>query len=221
MVGAFIVGVVVVVVAGRFEFDSASVPFVAGPMLQMPVFTARALTELVIPLTVTVIAVQNAQGAAVLRAAGHQPPVNMITVVCGIWSGMAAAVGAVSTCLAGPTNALLVAEGPRQRQYVGALTFGALAVAVGIFAPMFVGAMRATPATFIATIGGLALLGALKSAFSAAFGDKYTLGALITFLVAVSDIDLLNIGAPFWGIVAGVAVSWAVERGDWHSDDRL
>jgi benzoate membrane transport protein len=40
---------------------------------------------------------------------------------------------------------------------------------------------------------------------------------MVTFLVTVSDIAIANIGAAFWGLLAGLAVSWALERGDMRS----
>lgn len=36
----------------------------------------------------------------------------------------------------------------------------------------------------------------------------------MTFLVSISDLSILNIGSAFWGLLAGLAVSWAVERND-------
>ena len=42
------------------------------------------------------------------------------------------------------------------------------------------------------------------------------LGALISLLVTVSDISLLNIGAAFWGLVAGFAFSWLMEKADFQ-----
>jgi benzoate membrane transport protein len=33
-------------------------------------------------------------------------------------------------------------------------------------------------------------------------------------VVTIADIPLFNIGAAFWGLVAGFAVSWLMERGD-------
>ena len=42
------------------------------------------MVELVVPLAITVLVVQNGQGIAVLTAAGHEPPVNAITVACGV-----------------------------------------------------------------------------------------------------------------------------------------
>jgi predicted benzoate:H+ symporter BenE len=44
--------------------------------------------------------------------------------------------------------------------------------------------------------------------------ERFALGALVTFLVTVADLTLLGIGAPFWGLVIGLAVAWLLERGD-------
>ena len=38
----------------------------------------------------------------------------------------------------------------------------------------------------------------------------------MTFLVTVAGIPILNIGAPFWALIAGAAVSLVMERGDWR-----
>ena len=32
--------------------------------------------------------------------------------------------------------------------------------------------------------------------------------------MTVADLAVLNIGAAFWGLVAGFAVSWLLERGE-------
>jgi benzoate membrane transport protein len=74
--------------------------------------------------------------------------------------------------------------------------------------------MLATPAAFIAVLGGLAMLRVLQSAFVTAFSTRFSLGALVTFVVTVSDISILNIGAAFWGLIAGIAVSFLLERAD-------
>ena len=49
---------------------------------------------------------------------------------------------------------------------------------------------------------------------SASFGGKFTLGALVTFLITVADVPIFSIGAAFWGLVFGFGVSWMLERGD-------
>ena len=60
-----------------------------------------------------------------------------------------------------------------------------------------------------AVAAGLAMLRVLQTAFTVAFKDRFTLGALVTFLVTVADVAILNIGAPFWGNDFGGAVSAA------------
>jgi benzoate membrane transport protein len=143
---------------------------------------------------------------------------NVGTVLCGVWSLATSAVGAVSTCLTGPTNALLVASGQRTRQYTAAVACGLLAMVVGLFAPLFVQLMLATPVAFVATLGGLAMLRALQGSFVAAFSSRHTLGALVTFLVTVSNMQFLNIGAAFWGLIAGLLVSRVMESGDFRKE---
>jgi len=39
----------------------------------------------------------------------------------------------------------------------------------------------------------------------------------VTFLVTVAGIPVLNIGAPFWALIAGALVSLMLERNDWRS----
>ena len=167
-----------------------------------------------LPLAITVLVVQNGQGVVVLKGAGHEPPVNSIAVACGVGAALSAAVGAVSTCLTGPSNALLTSSGERERHYTGALAFGAFGVLFGLMAPTFTDLMLAAPKAYIMALGGLAMLRVLQGAFVGSFNGKFSLGALVSLLVTVADLGLFNIGAAFWGLVAGFAVSWLLERRD-------
>ena len=212
ILGALITGALAVAASGRFQLEQGA--WLAQPLLQAPVFSWRAIVELVVPLAITVLVVQNGQGVAVLEQAGHEPPTNVAAILCGLWSLPMAAVGAVSTCLAGPTNALLVASCERSRQYTAGIVCGLGAIGVGLFAPALVRFMLATPPAFIAVLGGLAMLRALQNAFITAFRSRFSFGALIAFLVTVSGVHPLNINAAFWGLIAGVVVSLALERTD-------
>jgi benzoate membrane transport protein len=214
IIGALVVGAIAVAVSGRFDPGPAAARWIASPVLQVPQWSVQALVELVVPLAITVLVVQNGQGVAVLRAAGHDAPVNAITIACGAWSLLAAAVGAVSTCLTGPTNALLSASGERSRHYAAGIVCGLLAMVFGLLAPVFTRLMLATPPAFIAVLAGLAMLRVLQAAFVTAFSTRFTLGALITFVVTVADVTVVNIGAAFWGLVAGIVVSLLLERPD-------
>jgi len=213
ILGALVVGVVVVLATGALDGAAMSGPWLAAPDFTAPHFTWSAAIELVVPLALTVLVVQNGQGMAVLREAGHRPPMNLVTVACGVVSVAAAAVGAISSCLTGPTNALLTASGERRRHYAAALVCGSIAVVVGLLAPGFVRLLLAMPVAFVAALGGLAMLRALEGSFSMAFSGTQVTAALVTFLVTVANVSFLNIGAAFWGLVAGVAVHVLLAKG--------
>lgn len=218
VIAALLVGGVMIALLGRLHVNDLGALGWAQPVFQAPTWSWAAMLELVVPLTITVLVVQNGQGAAVLRAAGHEPPVTLIAVACGVGSALSATVGAVSTCLTGPTNALLTSSGNKAHHYTGALVFGCLALFFAVLAPTFTNLTLATPKAFIMVLAGLAMLRALQSAFVTSFGSgKFTLGALISLVVTVADISLFNIGSAFWGLIAGFAVSWLMERHDFKA----
>jgi len=190
------------------------------PVIQAPHWSAAAMVELVVPLAITVLVVQNGQGFAVLKAAGHNPPVNAVTVACGVGSALAASVGAVSTCLTGPTNAIITGSGERRRQYTAGIVVGSLAILFGLLAPTFTRLLLNAPRSFVATLAGLAMLRVLQTAFVAAFANSFSLGALVAFLVTVADVPLLNVGAAFWGLIAGLVVSALLERADFKTEPK-
>jgi benzoate membrane transport protein len=214
VIGALLVGVLAILLLDRIDAAALGSFSFASPLVQAPVWSVGALVELVVPLTITVLVVQNGQGVAVLKGAGHAPPVNTIAAVSGIGAFLSAMVGAVSTCLTGPTNALLTSSGERHRHYTAALVFGTFGVLFGLLAPTFTSLMLAAPEAFIMVLGGLAMLRVLQGAFVASFAGRFTLGALVSMLVTVTDLALLNIGAAFWGLLAGFLVSWLMERAD-------
>ncbi|TDK41028.1 benzoate/H(+) symporter BenE family transporter [Antarcticimicrobium luteum] len=187
-------------------------PILAHPALYWPEFSLAAALELVVPLTITVVAAQNAQGIVILRAAGHTPPVNAITTACGGASALTAMFGSVSTCLTGPSNAILVSGGEQDRHWIAAVLLGLFAILFGIFAPLVTSLLLATPAAFLSTLAGLALLRTLQAAFQTSFGANFPLGALVAFLVTLAGLPVFNIGAPFWGLVFGVLASLLLER---------
>ncbi|MBP1235288.1 benzoate membrane transport protein [Arthrobacter sp. PvP102] len=216
VLGTLMAGCVAVAVSGQFVLSEAG-PLLAAPVFTGPNFTWAAQLELVIPLALTVLFVQNGQGIAVLRAAGHRPPVNVFAVTSGAFSVLNASFGAVSACVTGPTNALLTSSGTKQRQYSAAVVYGILAVACAVLAPLLTRLMLASPKEFVLTLGGIAMLRALQQAFVTAFATAFTLGSLVTFVVTISGLNLFNIHSAFWGLVIGYAVSRLLEHAD-HLD---
>ena len=215
MVGVLLVALAVLFLQGNVEAGAAtpeSTPIFAAPSIYWPQFSVAAALELVVPLAITVIAAQNAQGIVILRAAGHHPPVDAITTACGGASLITAMLGSVSTCLTGPSNAILVSSGRAERHWIAAVLLGVLAILFGVFAPLVTSLLLATPAALLSTLAGLALLRTLQAAFQTSFGNSFSLGALVAFLVTLAGVPVMNIGAPFWGLVFGVLASFLMER---------
>lgn len=211
MIGVLLVGVIAIALQGKASWPQASSLALSIPVLQYPEWSWPILLELVVPLAITVLVVQNGQGYAVLQAAGHQPPVNTVTLACGLTSILTAWVGSVSTCLTGPTNAIVCSGGPRERHYSGAVLVGVLALIFGAASTAATALLLAAPAAFVAVLAGLAMIRVLGGAFGTAFGGSHSMGALTAFVITVANLPWLNIGAPFWGLVAGLAVSWLLD----------
>lgn len=218
LIAALATGIAAIVALDAFRLDAAAPLALALPVVQTPAFSIQAMLELVVPLAVTVIVVQNGQGYAVLTANGHRPPLNAVTVACGVTSLATAFVGTVSTCLTGPVNAVLSSTAHKEREYAAGVLVGVFGLAFGIAAPVMTRLMLAAPAAFIATLAGLAMLRVLQSAFTVSFGGRHTLGALVTFLVTVSDVAIFNIGAAVWGLVFGYLVTRLLEPDDFRTD---
>ena len=103
---------------------------------------------------------------------------------------------------------------PENLLFVILTFFCVLAFAFGLLAPLFTRLLLAAPPAFIAALAGLAMLRILQTAFAVSFKDRFSFGALICFLVTVADVPIFRIGAPFWGLVFGLAASWLLERDD-------
>jgi len=212
LVAALAAGVAVMMLEKTFQPHGGVLFAIVTPHFYVPRFSWSAMVELVLPLAITVLTVQNAQGIAILTANGHRPPTNAITAACGIGALVTGLFGAVSTCLTGPVNAVITSGGEKSRHYTAALMVAALAMGFGLLAPLFTRLLLGTPPAFIAALAGLAMVRVLQTAFQISFRDKFSFGALICFLVTVADVPIFNIGAPFWGLVFGLAASRILER---------
>jgi benzoate membrane transport protein len=218
VLGAIIVGLIAVAAAGQANWRLLTFG-IAEFKFFTPQFTWPAAVELVIPLALTVIAVQNAQGIAILQNMGYRPPLDAVTITSGVGSILVAPFGSQSVCLAGPMTGIVTnpSVGPKESRYAAALVTGILWMAFGLFSPMATALSQILPASLVNLLAGLALLEVLGSCFAASFGEKFRLGALFTFLITISGIRLLNIGAPFWGLVGGTFVSALLERQDFRN----
>jgi benzoate membrane transport protein len=218
VLGAIVVGLFTTAVLGQANWETLGFA-VADPVVFAPSFTIAAAVELILPLALTVIAVQNAQGIAILTNMGYQPPINAVTLMSGVGSCVVGFFGSQSACLAGPMTGIVTNPrvGPKDARYAAAIVTGLLWMLFGLFAPMATALSQILPATLIELLAGLALLEVLARCFQAAFGERFRLGALFTFIITLSGLRLFSIGAPFWGLIGGTAVSIILERADFQS----
>ena len=214
VLGALFAGAIVTTGLGAFNFNQPVVFSFAEPQFYMPEFSIAAMIELVIPLTISVVAINNAQSFTILESSGYRSPQNLVTAACGLASLPMALLGSVPACTMGVVVGIINGVGDQRRRYIGSVICGVLFLLFGAFAPVATELALAMPVAFIGMLGGLALIGVLQTSFAAAFTGSFSLSALVTFLTTVSDVTLLNIGAPFWGLVFGCAVAWGLERND-------
>jgi benzoate membrane transport protein len=218
IVGTMIVAAIFVTLFG--ELTSAPLNFsVAKPMFIPPSLDIGAISELAIPLLLTVIAIQNAQGIGVMKSLDYEPPINAMTNWSGIGSIINGIFGAHSACVAGPMTAILAQKetGPKEGRYVAALLMGLLWMVFGILAPFAITITKVIPNSLILLLGGLALIGVLKNCLVMSFSQSFKMGALFSFIITVSDVSFFNIGAPFWALVGGALVSLFLEKKDFSS----
>jgi benzoate membrane transport protein len=184
--------------------------------LVAPHFDLGTLVGLGLPLFVVTMVSQNVAGLSVLQTFGYRPPVRTLMTATGAASLAVAPLGGHGINLAAITAAL--AAGPDAdpdpgRRWIAAAANGAVYLVLGLAAGLATALLAASPPVLIEAVAGLALLGALGAALSAAMSDPDTReAATITFAVTASGVTALGIGGAFWGLVAGLALLALLRR---------
>ncbi|MBN3763458.1 benzoate/H(+) symporter BenE family transporter [Burkholderia sp. Ac-20365] len=212
IIGAVAAGALMLPVSGFHWPHGGGAVWIATPMLVSPVFNLHAISQLLIPLLVTVLFVQNAQGIAVIRNAGYATSSKLVTLCSGVLTALTGVFGGCPSVLAGPSNAILVSGGRYGRHYIAALIAAAMFIVIGCCATGYVWLLTTLPAAFVVVLAGLAMFGVLEKAFASAFSSPFPMSALVVFVVTSANFSLLGIGAPFWGVVAGCLVCHVIER---------
>ncbi len=213
---ALVVGLIAAFATGSVGGGSADIAFVM-PEFTAPTFTIDAFLAISVPLALLVIGAENAQATGVLMAEGYRPPVNMMTIISGLGGIAAGFLGGHNANIAGPMTAICSSEQAgedKEGRYVATVVNGILFGAFGLVAGAAVPVVMSLPGALIGTVAGLAMIGVLLAAFQNAFGRTLgnQTGAFVALAVAMSNISLLGISAPFWALVAGVVVSFIIER---------
>jgi benzoate membrane transport protein len=192
--------------------------FLAGawPVLTpiMPTLSLDAILRLALPLFVVTMASQNLPGLAVMQANGYRVAPAPVFRITGLGSAATAIFGGLPVNLAAITAA--ICAGPEAhpdpaRRWVAPIAAGCTYLLLGLGASLAAAFVAATPPILIEAVAGLALFSSFAGALSAAFADEdMRLPAIVTFATTASGITVGGIGGAFWGLVAGLALQFAL-----------
>lgn len=207
--GAMAAGIAVAALQGRLDFPPLALTLTL-PRVYLPVFTMEAALGLALPLFALSVSSQYAPGQAVLLANRYDAPINAILTISGGFSMLLALFGAHGTTLGALTAAIVVgpdAQPDISKRYASAVASGTWHILLGLFGATVVDLFSGFPGVFVSTIAGLSLSGIIASSLGGAFErPEYRDAAIVAFLCTAGDFSLFTIGAPFWGLVAGVGV---------------
>ncbi len=174
-----------------------------------PELSAGALIGIALPLYIVTMASQNIPGMGVLAANGYHPDLRPILTTTGAATVLGAPFGGHAVNLAAITAQL--AAGPeahpdRDRRWIASVTGGLAFLLLGLLSGLAVSFISTAPPLLIESVAGLALFAALASSLHAALQDPGVREAsVIALVISASGVTALGIGAPFWGLVAGLA----------------
>ncbi len=204
-----VVGLIVAIVLGK----AASPHMVFGLTKFVwitPKFSIGGIFTLAIPLVLLTLTTQFAPGSAVLISNGYKAPINSLLKLSGVLSFLTAGFlnsGLNCAAISAAMGVSPQAEPDKNRRYTAAITSGFAYIIVGILGSTMMALFNLVPSAFLATLTGLALLPSIASSTHEALVDSdYREAAMVTFLVTVSNIHVLKLGAPFWGLIAGVLI---------------
>jgi benzoate membrane transport protein len=220
---ALVAGVLAAAASGQLH-DRGPTFGLAHPHWTSPLLDASALIGVGLPLFIVTMTAQNAAGIGVLRSFGYQPDDRKLVTATGVGSLLAAPFGSHAVNLAAITAAICAGPTTHRdpaRRYIAGVSAGVCSLIVGTFGATLIAAFADLPASLIASVAGVALLGAIVSSLTTMVADPtHREPAVITFLATVSGVTLAGIGSAFWGLVFGL-VAVAVQRVLIRPDSRV
>ncbi len=207
VVAALLLGCAIAGIQGKLQLGGVAFSL-SAPIWVSPEFSWHAMVGIALPLFIVTMTSQNMAGVATIRASGYTPAVSPLIGWTGAATTALAPLGAFTINLAAITAAICMGREAHEdstKRYVAAVAAGAFYIVIGLFGAAVVSLYAAFPRELVLAIAGLALLGTIGNALTQALHEEASReAALITFLVTASGISLAGVGAPFWGLVAGV-----------------
>lgn len=208
-------GVAIAWLSGMMHFEAIRFSL-AKPVFTAPQWSAATIISIGLPLALVTLTGQYISGMAVLHASGYPVASNGIMTVTGLASLLFAPFGSHAINLSSLTAAICTGKESHEnpsRRYVAGLACGGLYVLIGLCGTTLTALFAALPPVFIAALAGLALLSAFTTGFYGIFRDSDHMEAgIIAFLATASGMELLGLGAPFWGLAFGAVVCLILKK---------
>jgi benzoate membrane transport protein len=178
----------------------------------MPTFDMASIISISIPLYLVTMASQNIPGIAIMKSFGYDVPFKPVMASTGIAAIIAGFFGGFSMNLAAITAALNAndhAHKDPKRRWLASVYGGYVYLIIALLAGVAVAFVLQAPRELVLAAAGIALLGTIINALSAAVEVvELRLPAMVTFLVTASGMSAFSIGSAFWALIAGLLV-WA------------
>lgn len=180
----------------------------------LPVLDPGSILAVSVPLVVMAIGIGNVQGIGMLVNQGYRPPTNLLTVAVGINSVINAVFGGHPSTVARNGVAIVAGDdaGPRDQRYVANLVASLCALLLALSAMTAGALLEVLPISLVASLAGLAILGALMDALQKTVATDLPMGAFFALVIAASPLTVLGISSAFWALVGGFLVSLLLER---------
>lgn len=201
------------------QLNFANVEVIATQFIAVkPVFSISAMMSLGFPMFLITMVSQNLTGSLILHSYGYLPPVSKVIAKTGLTNIISSFFGGFTLNLSVLTAAIAMSPDSnpnKDKRYIAALTSGAIYILIGLTAGTVTVFFEAFPEELIAVLTGCALLGPLGSGLQNAFTDsKHREAAIVTFVIAASNLKFLSIGPAFWALLIGLVMTYSIRGHD-------
>jgi benzoate membrane transport protein len=208
---AVLAGIVPALILGpRPEYAAPDLIPRAHPLL--PVISSRAVLSLALPLAMFAL-IANAQGRAVLRSNGFEPPARPIGMAAGILGSVHALFGAPPASLQRVAMAVLSDEGAgrTEQRWIAASVAAISCLAIAFLAKPLEAFTSSLDPAFVAAVSGVLLIRVLSDALAKSF-DGQSLAGPIAFCAAISGLAMGGLSAEFWALAMGCVTALCEHR---------
>lgn len=211
---AVVVGIAAAAMLGRFGGEGNRDASAALPVLTLPAFSWDAILTATPVMVVLIVLQSNVPSVIFLRGEQYRPPAKSVEFISGLGTMAVSFLGPAGLSLSLPATAMVAGPdaGPRRSRYRSMALAYAILLVLTPLAAYAATAADLLPLELLAAIAGLAVIGVLAMALKRISSGPLTMGPLVAFAVAVSDLTMLGLGPYFWALALGVAVSWVLER---------